>query len=493
VQLAVMLALGLCVTCGGGVGDSPAPPPPPSNAIQLTLQPAQLFQTWEAWRGTLGGPNFIDNTGVDRDAPPQVISNVLDALADDLGINGVRYLLHNNQNIEAVNDDPDPNHINWSGFNFAQTYTFAPGGRLIDPVKIMTQMIQPLRQRVLNRGEPFSLYVSPSYQKADFPAHWLNDPNEYAEMVQAAILWMQKQSPSPPGFTAIVPDYWVIANEPDGGSFGATQIGGYIAAVGQRFASMGVSTKIQASETTGPNITYLNTMLNMAGVIPNVGLVSFHGYDYSSIPASFTSRNETRTKAQILGIRTAMTEICCRSNWDGVSYTMGLGWARDIYWNATEADISVWEPLALLGQCQTVGCTAGGITHPFSLDKSLSNVYKFPPFYALRQYSHFIRPGYRRVGMTCSNCTTADATLGQNVKPVAFKSPAGKVVVVVINDQSFSQSIALLSLPAGTYDITGVDPTTGQSTATYPTQTIGAGQALTVTFPSQAILTFAQR
>jgi hypothetical protein len=121
-----------------------------------------------------------------------------------------------------------------------------------------------------------------------------------------------------------------------------------------------------------------------------------------------------------------------------------------------------------------------------------SRTFKLPHYWGLRQFSKFIRPGYQRVGFTCGNCSM-DATLGQNVKPVAFQSAGGKIVVVVINDQSVSQVISLLSLPAGTYDITGVDPTSGQSPVTYPAQTIGAGQTLSVTFPAQAILTFAQR
>jgi hypothetical protein len=493
VQFAVILELGLGLSCGGG-GESvspPPPPPPPANAIQVTLQPAQVFQTWEAWRGVLTGPNFVDNTGTDRDAPPQVISDALDALAD-LGINGVRFQLHRRQNLELTNDDSNPNNIVWSGFNFAQSYAPDGGLHFVYPVKVMSQMILPLRQRVQNRGEPFSLYVSVTHSKVNYPAHWLI-PQEYAELAQATIEWMQQKSPSPPGFTAITPNYWVISNEPDLAGFSPTEIAGFIPAVGQRFASMvGVSTKIQTTETATPNVSYLNAVVNATGVSPFVGIVSFHGYDYNLMPTSFNSRNQTRTKAQSMGVRTAMTEICCRSSWGGGSYAMGLGWARDIYWNATEADISVWEPLALLTTCGSVGCTGGGNLDPVNLDTSLSGVFKFPAYYALRQYAHFIRPGYQRVGLLCGNCSL-DPTIGQNVKPLAFKSAGGKIIAVVINDQSVSQPISLLSLPAGTYDITGVDPTSGQSPVTYPTQSIAAGQALTVTFPAQAILTFVQR
>lgn len=478
-------------------------PPPPGSAIQVTLQPAQLFQTWEAWRATPGGPNYKDNLGVDRDLSPSLISSALDDLANDIGINGIRYVIHRNQNIEVTNDDTDPFHINWAGFNFAQTYYGDPNDPLNDPVRRMQQIILPLRQRVLSRGEPFSIYVSLVYKRSDFPAHWLSNPEEYAELAEAYILWLQNKSPSPPGFqvpSTFAPDYWTIVNEPNVGSFAPADIAALIPAVGRRFAAMGISTKIQTSETDKPDINFLNSVLGAPNVGQYVGLISFHGYDYNALlmPASFSQRNQTRAAAQNLStaqgrtIRTGMTEICCHSGWGTSSYGVAIGRARDIYWNATEADISVWENLALLNPCTTLGCTGIGAQSVLALDADLSKTMKLPVYYALRQYMHFIRPGYQRVGTTCSNCST-DVTLGQNVKPLAFQSPAGKIVVVVINDQAAAQSISLLSLPAGTYDITGVDPTSAQSPVTYPTQTIGAGQALTVTFPSLAILTFAQR
>ncbi len=503
VQIAVIFALGLTLSCGGGSESSPPPPPPPppANAIQVTLQSAQLFQTWEAWRGAIGGPIYKDNLGVERDASPAVIASALDALANDLGVTGVRYNLHRSQNIELSNDNADPHSINWAGFNFAQTFRPDAAGPIVDPVRRMKEMILPLRDRVAARGEPFNMYMTLGYGKNSFPAHWLSDPEEYAELAEACILWLQNRSPSPPGFqTALTPDYWTIVNEPNLGGFTAAEIAGLIPALGRRLAAMGVSTKIQTSETSTPNSSYLNNILNAPNVGPYVGLISFHGYDYNStlMPGSFLSRNQTRTAAQNLSaaqgrtIGTAMTEICCHPGWGTDPFGVAMGRARDLYWNATEADVSSWENFGLLDRCATLGCTGNSAQSLVALDADLSKAIKLPIFYVLRQFIHYIRPGYRRVGTSCSNCAT-DVTVGQNVKPLAFRSPAGKIVVVVINDQAVSQAISLLSLPAGTYDITGVDPTSAQATITYSTQTIGAGQALTVTFPALSILTFAQR
>ncbi len=501
-QPMVILALGVLLSCGGG-GESSSPPPPPGNAIQVSVQPSQAHQTWEAWRGVLTGPIFIDNTGTERNAPPSVLSSAVIDLADDLGFNGVRYNLHHNQDIELVNDNLDPFSINWAGFDFARSFQPDVGAPTVDPVERMKQMILPLRQRVLSHGEPFSMYITLGYTKSGFagmPAFWLSDPREYAEMAQAFILWIQQKSPNPPGFTAVTPNYWVIDNEPTNSGFTPAEIAALISAVGSRFASMGVSTKIQTTETVSPNPTFLNGVLAAPNVSQYVGLITFHGYDYttSPMPGSFTARNQTRDAAQSLSasqgrtIHTGMTEICCHTGWGDGSYGYALAWARDIYWNMTEGDVSVWEPFGLLNPCTTLGCTGIGNQSPVLLDADLSRTVKLPQYYSLRQFSHFIRPGYRRVSANCSGCSM-DATLGQNVKPVAFQSPAGKFVVVIINDQSGTQSVTLNGLPAGTYDITGVDPAHGLSPVTYTAQTIGAGQAVSLTFPAQAIVTFAQR
>jgi hypothetical protein len=513
VQLAVILVLGLSLSCGGGGESSsptppPPPPPPPANAIQVTLQPAQLFQTWEAWRGTVAGPIFLNQNGAPQTLAPALLNSILDDLVNDLGINGVRFELHSKQNIELTNDDADPNHINWAGFDFSSTFQIRLGGLPIDPLARMNQVVIPMRQRVLARGEPFSLYVSLIYDKTEFPSFWLAAPpspalpgDEYAEMAQAAVLWLRNQSQPPAGFTTpITPNYWAVVNEPDIRGFVASDLAKMITRTGARFASMGWSTKIQTVESAVPSPGLLSTVLNSPGVSQYVGLISFHGYDYGGtlMPSSFVKRNEIRTAAQNVSaaqgrtVETAMTEICCRSGWSG-GYNQALGWARDIYWNMTEANISVWEPLALMFTCSAAGCTMGG-QDPILIDRDLSRSFKLPHYWGLRQFSHFIRPGYQRVGFACTqNCPPPDPTIGEIVKPLAFKSAGGKIVAVVTNDQTVAQPISLLSLPAGTYDITGVDPTSGQSPVTYPTQTIGAGQALTVTFPAQAILTFVQR
>jgi hypothetical protein len=212
------------------------------------------------------------------------------------------------------------------------------------------------------------------------------------------------------------------------------------------------------------------------------------------MPGSFFSRNHFRDVGRTSGVPISMTENCCRSGsfpWRG-DFAQALGWARDIYWNMTEADAVGWMPLALIVGCANSGCNPRSGGDPFMVDPDQTRYYKFPHYFGLRQYSHFIRPGYVRIGLTCTNCGN-DAGVGQVVKPVAFRTPAGKYVVVVINDTSAAQPISLTGFPAGTYDISGIDAVNQSAPVTYSSQTISAGGAITVNFPGQAILTFVQR
>jgi O-glycosyl hydrolase len=125
------------------------------------------------------------------------------------------------------------------------------------------------------------------------------------------------------------------------------------------------------------------------------------------------------------------------------------------------------------------------------IDLDHSRYFKFAAYYGLRQFSRYIRPGYQRIEVTCSQCPSS-SSVGQIIKPVAFQGPGGRLVVVVINDQTSAQNIGLAGLPAGTYDITGVDPgaTTG---VTYSPQVVASGQTLSFGLPAQAIVTFVKR
>lgn len=484
--VALALHLVFLPSCGGGgARTSSSPPAPPPginpNAIVLTVQTSQQFQTFEAWRATAFGPYFLKSGGGSGLLPDALLNQILDDLVLDLGLNGLRIEVHQAQHVEVINDNNDPFVINPAGFDFASPFQIGPNEPLIDPVAEIQRVILPMKMRVESRGEPFFTYVSLIYDGYNtFPNHWHN-AEEYAEVAEAYHIWAKNTF----NFT---PTYWVIVNEPDSAFFGSGhELENDIVATGARLRAAGFATKIQTIETARPNSSDLQTVLSNSSARQYVGLLAYHAYDYSvgNVP-SFGVRNAIRNLGQQYDIPTAMTEISGTGLENG-SYAHALGWARDIYWNLTEGNVSVWEPLSMAFTCSSSGCPTGGGS-PIMIDPDFSRTFKFASYYGLRQFSHFIRPGYRRVGVTCSACTSS-ATVGQNLKPVAFQGPSGQMVVVVMNDQTTPQEIALSGLPAGSYDISGVDPvaTTGMN---YPSQGITSGQSLSFTMPAQSIVTF---
>lgn len=462
-----------------------------SSGPRLTLHPAERFQRFEAWRATATGPSLPLAKG-NQLIPPAVLDRILDDLVFDLGLNGLRIELHNFQEIEIANDNDDPATINWASFRFAQPFMCCRSGRArIDPAARMKQIVLPLKERVESRGEPFSSYVSPIFGYSNFPTHW-HQPEEYAELAEAYLTWLRDDF----DFT---PDYWVMVNEPSSQFFShGNEIAASIRAVGRRLQEKGFPTKIAFPEavTPGEAVWMIDSILQDQEVTPYIGMISYHGYDYNSALKPSSSglglRQTIAEKARQLGVPTAMTETCCKRGWNSGDYRHGLALARDIYWSLTEANASVWEPLGLLLACQQRGCSPpGGGGDVLYLEADLSTYYKKAHYYAMRQFMRHIRPGYTRVNITCSGCRT-DAAVGQNVKPVAFISPAGKYVAVLINDQTTAQSLRLAGFPSGTYEVTGVDPSHTRGRA-YPNQTIGAGEEMALEVPARAIVTLVQQ
>ena len=490
----------------------------PTFSATITLQPAQTKQTWMAWWGTLSPPTV--GATINDDIPPAVLSDILDTLANDLGMNGGRLQIHqqwavNFNGYESTNDNTDPNNINTSVFypQFRSTYTTPSGNRLFDPVRLFQEVVLPLQSRVLANGENFYTYISIGGQETDFQPHWIpNNPScdngneeEFAEFVEAYIQWMQDDF----GYT---PDFVSVANEPATGFFDdcnspkTTQLTEMAKAVGRRLQGRGWNTTLAWEENISPgSIWKYDSCHNDSECSSYIGLLSYHGYDYnaSAMPGSFATRNTRRDRAASLGVGTAMTEICCKGapvSWNG-SYAHGLALARDIYWNMTETDATAWMEFGSVNVCSSAGCPTGGSTYIIVEPTTYDDFYKLPSYYGMRQFSRWIRPGYVRVDTTCTGCTTDPAT-GLNVKTVTFRRPDGSYIIVAINDQDNSASLTLSGFPAGTYQIEGVEPTVCTDPPSgagvrdrctpivFASQTIAGGQNLVLALPARSIVTF---
>jgi hypothetical protein len=392
----------------------------------------------------------------------------MDDMANDLGLTGFRIQQSGAQQPTLANsNDPNLVTVNGTTYDFSKTW-LSDSGAIQDLTLLIQKVVLPLKARVEANGDPFSTYDSPSYD-ISVPTN-PQTASQFADYAQAFVTWLHMVG-------EFYPTYFTVNNEPDSNGPSPPLLYDAVVAMGQRLKGMGLSTRMQVLEEGHPYSSPLDGLFAVNGALDVTGIISFHGYDYTAPgPPDFTERNNIRAIAQAHGLRTAMTEICCQPGWDGLTYPGALGWARDIYWNMTEANISIWEPLDMRNIID------------FTAD--LSGTFKGPSYYSLRQFAHYIRPGYVRIGLTCSGCGAG--SVGLNLKPVAFQSPSGKNLLVIINDQSTTQTITVVGLPAGIYGITGVSPQATSGT-TFPTQSITAGQPLVLNLPVQAIVTIAQQ
>jgi hypothetical protein len=329
--------------------------------------------------------------------------------------------------------------------------------------------------------------------RAQVPSFLQSDASKYATFVQAYIRWLQGITPLAHPAVSLTPDRATVTNEPNlGGGRSASEVNSFAAALASRFGSMGVQTKLQLPELWSCNSSFATTAV---ANLPAVEMISSHAYDYQNTTqpsaAEFTCRNNLRTLAASIGAKTAMTEICCWTNWTS-NWTAAQAAARDIYWSMTEMNVSEYQYFGAWFNPPGPASCANVVGVLLVLANDLSGYTKCPQYYAHRQFSHWIHPGYVRVSAACGGCGS-DASYGQVIKPVAFRSPGGKLVVVVVSDVAGPQSLNVTGAPAGTYDITGIDASNSTFPVNYPAQTIGAGQSLSLTLPAQAIVTFAQR
>lgn len=492
-QLAPTLLLAFLITslsAGSGSRPSSLQPAPPPSAVTLTVDVTKTAQTWEAWRASGGAIQTTASCGYQpgcsRPIPDAVLNTMLDDFVFDLGFTGLRFGPHHLQQPKSVKRSTPKDMlvtVNGTTFDFTKT-SLNPDGVPQNGREQITKFFLPMKQRVESQGHTFSTSVAPDFHYVNLDAA-MHTPSGMADFAEAYVTWFHLLA----GF---YPTYYAMVNEPNGDYSTHNELFPGLEAISARFKARGIPTRIASLEEPIP---YFNDV-EKAVLNPAIatGIITFHAYDYvGPNPPDFTSRNQVRDLARAHHLRTAMTEICddgsFHRDFHG-TYAQALGWARDIYWNMTEADISVWEPLGVWSVCKHAGCQPGEGGDPFAFDPDLKRYHKLANYYGLRQFSHYIRPGDTRVAVNCSGC--ASGPLGLNIKPVAFKSPAGKVTLVVINDQDSDQSITILGLPPGTYSVSSVTPQ-AVSGASLPSQTVSAENSLVSTLSPRAIVTILQQ
>lgn len=347
-------------------------------------------------------------------APDLVHEIVMQRGVEDLGLTRLRYEPPSGNRPgwrcwEWLNDNDDPRAINWDALDLE-----ALDQRARD-------WIVPWKATVEARGEPFNLYVSPSFfnggSSGAVPPWYLADPEEYAEFAASVLLRLRDEH----GVTA---DFYAICNEAGNNNpFSPQVVERLIRATVPRLRELGFPTMIQFPESINVAVAmrYLESARDQADLWPDIGLIAYHLYGDNSRLA------ELREFAFARGLPTAQTEF--------MNLTID-----HLYTDLTVGGCSYWEIYGL-----------GGPDYEH-LDRGISgdSFRGGDHYWRFRQVLHYVRPGAVRV-----EATSGDPAL----RALAFDHD-GRVTVVLINTgqgaQTWSGTVA--GLPPGRY---GISRTTG--------------------------------
>src|ERR1700693_6248086 len=140
------------------------------STVQLTVNKANVHQTWLAWRATARGPSFPTETGLvtGGSIPPTVLANILNDVVD-LGMTGYRVGLQ----LDGLGGGPN--------------YDFSPSNpHMANFEPLLKQVVLPTKALVTAKGDPFSTYIGMGGSISTNPANngwpWINNPGEYGHM-----------------------------------------------------------------------------------------------------------------------------------------------------------------------------------------------------------------------------------------------------------------------------------------------------------------------
>lgn len=186
-----------------------------------------------------------------------------------------------------INDDADPNHINWAGFDFAEL------DHQVDYV------VLPVRDALVNNGDKLFLDVVYVVRSLNTP-NIHEDPAEYAEFALATMLHLRQKY-------GLNPDTWEVINEPEVAKrWDGARIGNSIVATARRFDQNNISAKFVApsTESMANAATYFDGTTTVPGAVARMSELSYHRYK----GVSQAALDALKTRAQNYGLDLSMLE-----------------------------------------------------------------------------------------------------------------------------------------------------------------------------------------
>ncbi|MDH3225192.1 MAG: Ig-like domain-containing protein, partial [Gemmatimonadota bacterium] len=410
---------------------------PPAGSGDVIVNAGVTYQTMRGWEAH-------EQSAHEHPSFPQFKDELFDRAVNELGINRIRLemwsgteqdtdyytqwlngQLDNNgwrcKRFATVNDNGDPQSINWSGFQFSK----------ID--KVVNDVIKPLQQRLQARGEQLHINLlydaftgqitGPGCSGGQY--HHDDDPEEFAEFVLANFIHLRDDF-------GIVPQSFELLLEPNNTLWWTKgrQLGEALVATMVRLNANGFNPRVIAPSNSqaGQVLPFLDEIAKAPGALQLIDELSYHRYDW---PANSVVQG-IRARAAALGIETSMLEFDSGAD------------QQTLYDDIVHGNVSAWQQFALAFQQTPPYNDKGGVYYIIDVANAGNpQVVMASRTRFLSQYFKYVREGAVRIGATSTT---------NGVAPLAFLNSNGKMVVVA--NITGSRSFTVGGLAAGTYDIT---------------------------------------
>ncbi len=362
--------------------------------VRVTVSPDQTHQAIEGF-----GSCIIDFT----DSPAFYADSAMyDRIANDLGMSVLRMSIP--QELEAVNDDDDPNHFEWKNFNMhfmERRMRFAQALKKRGVTRFIAATWSPPAFTKTHRAT-----VQGGHLRADMYA-------EYAENMAAFIIAAKQNWGIDIGSISIQNELLFI--EPYKSCiYNPQQVREAVRALMRKFKREGITTRIHLPE----DMMFSGRML--ASILPTMNDPETRGF-----PGQFA----THRQEEFAGVRkwhqatrqynrqTWMTETSGHDqNWAGA-----LKMAGDMHDYLVGGHMSAW----LYWQ----------IAEPHSVFALMDSTRTSPKYFAAKHFYRYVRPGAVRVESTSGH---------DDVLASAFRHEAnGTLTVVLINRSDAAQTVRL--------------------------------------------------
>ena len=368
----------------------------PSAPVRVTINPAQTHQTIEGFGSCI--IDFADSPAFYAD------SAMYDRIVDDLGMSMLRMSIP--QELEAVNDDDDPNHFAWKNFNMhfmERRMRFAQALKRRGVTRFIAATWSPPEFMKTHRAT-----VQGGHLRADMYA-------EYAENMAAFIIAAKQNYGIDIGSISIQNELLFI--EPYKSCiYNPQQVREAVRVLMQKFKREGITTQIHLPE----DMLFADRMLN--SIRPTMA-----DPETRNFPGHFA----THRQEEFAGVRKwhEATKQYNRQNWmtetSGHNQTWpgALKMAGDMHDYLVGGNMSAW----LYWQ----------IAEPHSVFALMDSTRTSPKYFAAKHFYRYVRPGAVRVESQSAHL---------DVRASAFRRDADGTLTMVLINRSDAAQLVQMSL-----------------------------------------------